>query len=292
LLADVLGVELVVKGLRSVDLLQDVLLLSVSWLRHACFEAVAQPLALIAVEDVRVFGTNLEGVCRAQARENLAQLHGFLAAESTNVEGAIQIPDGQTMGFHIQVAVIWNRKSWLCPTQRIDIGNQVTAGAVGLDEGHDTGVFIDARVWNILCPAEWLVRNCHFLEDFIPELVINNELRNRAQELTGLCTLDDAVVIGGGQSNQTADTEVCQAVSGSASELCWVIHGTNTNDGAGTLGQTSNGVTGTNTTWVGQVNGNSREVIHRQLVLAGTGDDVFVGINKLSKGLVFTVFNS
>src|SRR5699024_2387 len=148
------------------------------------------------------------------------------------------------------------------------------------DEGHDTGVFIDARVWDILCPAEWLGRNCHFLEDFIPELVNNNEPRNRAPELTGPCTLDAAGGRGGGQSNQTADTEVCQAVSGSASELCWVIHGTNTNDGAGTLGQTSNGVTGTNTTWVGQVNGNSREVIHRQLVLAGTGDDVFVGINK------------
>src|SRR5699024_5212828 len=96
----------------------------------------------------------------------------------------------------------------------------------------------------------------------------------------------------GGQVNQTADAEVCQAVGGSASELRWVIHGTNTDDGAGTLSQTSNGVTGTNTTWVGQVNGNAREVIHRQLVLAGTGVNVVVGINVLSKGLVFTVFNS
>src|SRR5699024_5984757 len=172
LLADVLGLQEVFECFCSVDLLQDVLLLSVGRLRHASFEAVAQPLALIAVEDVRVFGTNLEGVGRAQAREYLTQLHGLLATKSTNVERAIQIPDGQAMGFHIQVAVIWNRKSRLCPAQWVDVSNQVTAGAVGLDEGHDTGVLIDARVWNILCPAEWLVRNTHFLEDFIPELVI------------------------------------------------------------------------------------------------------------------------
>src|SRR5699024_4623061 len=142
-----------------------------------------QPLALIAIEDMRVFGTNLEGVGREQAREYLTQLHGLLATKSTNVEGAVQIPDGQAMGFHIQVAVIWIRKSRLCPAQWVDIGNQVTAGAVGLDEGHDTGVLVDDLVWNILCPAERLVRNTHFLEDFIPELVINNELGNGTQEL-------------------------------------------------------------------------------------------------------------
>src|SRR5699024_5649934 len=143
-----------------------------------------------------------------QARENLAQLHGFLAAETANVEGTVQIPNGQTVGFHVQVAVIWNWKAWLSPAERVDIGKQVAAGAVRLDQRHDAGVLIDARVRHILCPAEWLVRNSHFLKDFIPELVIDNELGDSAQELTGLCTLNDTVVIDRGQSDEAANAEI------------------------------------------------------------------------------------
>ena len=51
-------------------------------------------------------------------------------------------------------------------------------------------------------------------------------------------------------------------------------------------------MTGTNATWVGEVDGNAGEVIHRQLVLAGTRDDVFVSCYEFSKGLVFALFNS
>ena len=101
--------------------------------------------------------------------------------------------------------MIWNWKARLCPAERVNIGKQVAAGAVGLNERHDTGVLIDARVWHILSPAERLVWNSHFLEDFIPELVVNDELGDGAQEFTGLCTLDDAVVIGRGQGDQAAN---------------------------------------------------------------------------------------
>ena len=204
-MADVLGLQEVLECFSSVDLLQDVLLLCVGWLWHASLEAVAQPLTLVAVEDVRVLGTNLKRVGRTQARKNLAQRHGFLAAETANVKGTVQIPNGQAVGFHVQVAVIWDWKARLSPADRVDIGKQVTAGTVGLDERHNAGILIDAPVWHILCPAEWLVRNSHFLKDSIPELVVNDELGDGAQEFTGLCTLDDAVVIGRGQGDQAAN---------------------------------------------------------------------------------------
>ncbi len=59
LLAHVLGLQEVLECFGGIDLLQDVLLLRVGRLWHARLQAVLQPAALIAVEDVGVFGADL-----------------------------------------------------------------------------------------------------------------------------------------------------------------------------------------------------------------------------------------
>ena len=285
LLAHVFGLQEVLECLGGVDLLQDVLLLGIGRLWHAGLEAVLHPAALVAVQDVGVFGADLQGISSAQAGKHLAQGHLFLAAEAADVEDAVQVPDGQAVRSDVEVAVIRARQAGLGPAERVDIGKQVPAGAVGLDELHDAGVLVHARVGDVLCPAEGLIRNAHGLEELVPEGVINNELADGAQELAGLCTLDNAVVIGGGQGDQAADAQVSQAVSGSAGEFCRVIHGTNADNGACPLGQASNGVAGADAAWVGQVNGDPREVIHGELVLTGTGNDVLVSLNELGERL-------
>lgn len=115
LLAHVLGVEEVLESLSSVDFLQDVLLLSVGRLRHASLEAILQPAALIAVQDVGVLGADLQRVGIAQTLDDLAQGHGLLATEAADVEGAVQVPDGQTVGLEVQVAVVRPRQARLAP---------------------------------------------------------------------------------------------------------------------------------------------------------------------------------
>ena len=206
LLAHVLGLQEVLECLGGINLLQDVLLLRVGGLRHASLEAVLQPAALIAVQDVGVLGADLQGIGGAQARQHLAQSHLLLAAKATDVEGAVQIPNGQAVGRDIEVAVIRVRQSRLYPTQRVGIGKQVAAGAVGLDELHDAGVLVHAGVWHVLCPTEWLIRHAHGGEEVVPERAVDKQLANGAQKFAGLCTLDNAVVIGGGQGNQAAYT--------------------------------------------------------------------------------------
>ncbi len=291
LLAHVLGLQEALEGLCRVDLLQDVLLLSVGGLRDASLEAVAQPFALVAVHDVGVLGANLESVGSAQAGEHLAQRHLLLAAEAADVKGAVQIPDAQAMGAHVKVAVIRPRQARLAPIKRVDVCDEVTAGAVSLDELHDAGVLVYAGVRHVLCPAERSVGHAHGLEDFIPEGVIIDELADGAQELAGLRTLDDTVVVGGGQSDEAAHAQVSEAVCRGASELGRVIHRTDTDNRARTLGEAGDGVAGTNAARVGEVDGHAREVIHGQLVLAGTRDDVLVGVEELGKGLVLAVLD-
>ena len=285
LLAHVLGLQEVLECFGGIDLLQDVLLLRVGRLRHTRLQAVLQPAAFIAVQDVGVFGADLQGVGGAQARQHLAQGHLLLAAKATDVEGAVQIPNGQAVGRDVEVAVVRVRQSRLYPAQRVGIGQQVAAGAVGLDELHDAGVLVHAGVRHVLCPTERLIRHAHGGEEVVPKGAVDKQLANGAQELAGLCTLDDAVVIGGGQGNQAADAQVRQAVRGSAGKLGRVIHGAHADNGAGALSQAGDGVAGADSAWVGEVNGHTREVIHGELVLARTGNDVLVGLNELGERL-------
>lgn len=50
-----------------------------------------------------------------RAGQYLAQGHGLLAAEATDVEGTVQIPDGQVVGLDVEVAVVWNWHARLNP---------------------------------------------------------------------------------------------------------------------------------------------------------------------------------
>ena len=234
-----------------------------------------------------VFVTHLEGVGLTQRGENLAQGHGLATQESTHVERAIVIPQGQTVGFDVEVGVRRHGQTWLGPVQWVDIRDEVTAGAVGLDELHHAGGLVHADVGEILAPAHWCIRHAHGLEDVIPESVIDEQTAHGAQELTGLCTLDDAVVIGGRDGDQLAHAHFAQAILGSASEFCWVIHGAHTDDGALALGQARHGVAGTDATRVGQGDGHAGEVIHGQLAVAGTFDDVLVLLHELGEAQGF-----
>ena len=292
LLTDVLGLQEVLECLGGVQLLQDVLLLSVGRLRLAALKALFQPLALFAVENVSVLGTDLEAVCVAQARKHLAQRHRLLAAETTDVEGAVQIPQGQTVLLDIEVSVVWSGSIRLVRTQRVDVRQQVTAGAVGLNQTHNAGVLVDTRVRQVLCPTDWGVRDTHGLEDVVPELVVDEQIAHRTQELAGLCTLDNAVIVSRGDGHQLADAHLCQTVSGSTSELSRVIHGTDTDNRALALGQARDGVTSADAARVGQGNGDTLEVLTGQLAVASTNDDVLVGVDELLEGQGLTLTDS
>ena len=281
LLADVLGLQEVLERLGGVELLQDVLLLGVRRAGLAALDAVLQPLALVGVEDVGVLGADLEAVGVAEADEHLAQGHALLAAEAADVERAVVVPQRQAVGGDVEVAVVGGDDVRVVEVQRVDVREQVAALAVGLDEAHDAGVLVDADVGDVLRPADRGVGHAHVLEDLVPELVVDEQLRHGAQELAGLRTLDDAVVVGRGDGHQLADAQLGETVGGGAGELGGVIHGADADDGALALGQAGHGVASADAARVGQRNGDAGEVLAGQLAVAGADDDVLVGVDEL-----------
>ena len=173
--------------------------------------------------------------------------------------------------------------------QRVDVGEEVAAGAVGLDQLHDAGVFINTGVGQILGPAHGGVRHAHDVENVVPEVIIDQQAAHGAEEFTGLCTLDDAVIVGRGDGDELADTELCEAILGSTLELSGVVHGADTDDGALALSQARHRVASADAAGVSERNGDSGEVFTGELACAATVDDVFVGFDELGegKGLTF-----
>ena len=284
LLADVLGLEEVLESLGGVQLLQQVLLLGVGQLLLTGLDVLLQPETLVLVEDVGVLGADLEGVGLAQGREDLTQGHGLATGEATDVELTVQVPEGQAVALHVEVGVVWHRQAGLGPVQRVDVGDEVAAGTVGLDELHDPGGLVHAGVRHILGPAGGGVGDAQGDEDLVPEAVVDELAAHVTQELAGLRTLDDAVVVGRGDGDELADTQVGETVLGGTGELRRVVHGTDTDDRTLAVGEAGHGVAGTDAAGVGQLDGDAGEVVHRQLALAGADDDVLVGVDEALEG--------
>ena len=76
-----------------------------------------------------ILDTNFAAVSTLQDVENFTQSSAIGAGEAASDELAIEVPDRQTVGFNIQFRVIQHRHRM----KRIDIGDQVTTHAVGID---------------------------------------------------------------------------------------------------------------------------------------------------------------
>ena len=109
-----------------------------------CLDALLQPLQLIGLEDVRVLDTDVAAVRVAQDREHVAQLHPLLAVEAADVELAVEVPQRQAVGGDVEVGVA--AELVLDQLQRIGVGHQVTAVAVGRDQLEHAGALVDAAL--------------------------------------------------------------------------------------------------------------------------------------------------
>ena len=69
-----------------------------------------------------------------------------LAVEPADRELAVQVPQGQAVGEHVQVGV-----PALPVVQRVGVGHQVPAGAVGVDDLQHPGGLVDRAVRAMSC---------------------------------------------------------------------------------------------------------------------------------------------
>ena len=101
--------------------------------------ALLQPALLLGHLDVHVLAADFAAVGLAQGFQNLAQggdgLGAALAdglAEPAGEEFAVEIPDGEAVGFGVEFGMVAGLGA-----ERIEIGDQVAAHAVGVDHLHD-----------------------------------------------------------------------------------------------------------------------------------------------------------
>src|SRR5690606_8077709 len=177
-------------------------------------------------------------------------------------ELAVQVPQGEVVGEHVEVFV-----PPLPVVQRVDVGHQVTAGAVGVDQLQHPGGLVDRALRDVPVPADRFVGDAQRGEDVVVEAVFaQQQLVHAAQELAGLGALDDPVVVGGRQRDDLADAHFHQGLLAGALELGRVVHGADADDGALAPGQPRHRVVGPGGTGVGQRNRGAREVLGGQRV--------------------------
>ncbi len=160
--------------------------------------AFLNPAPLIWILDVHVLDADRARVCIAQHAEDLAQLHQWSATEPTGCEFAIEIPQGQAVAQDIEIRV-----GSLGVLERVGIGHEVAAHAVSVDDLLDANGLVEVgfvACGNVMRPTNRLVGDPKRPEEITEEVLFAQEkLVDTTQELTGLRTLDDAMVVGAGE---------------------------------------------------------------------------------------------
>ena len=178
--------------------------------RRHTFDVFLDPALLVGLLDVHVLDADRAAVRVAQHAENVAQRHGFVAGEPVGVELAVEVPHREAVRRRVELGVHVR----LFRRQRIEVGDQVAAHAIHVDERVDVhllgepGALLVDRV-RVAPPAHRLVRHAHRAEDVVVEaLLAEEELVHPLQELAGLRALDDAVVVGRRDRDDLAHAEL------------------------------------------------------------------------------------
>ncbi len=177
---------------------------------------------------------------------------------------------------HVEVVV-----TALPVLERVGVGHEVAAHAVGVDELLHPGDLVDVvvvRGVDVLDPADRLVGDAQRLEDLVEEAVVAEEqLVDDPQEVTALGALDDPVVVGRGQRDDLADGVAVEGLGARALPLGGVVEGADADDRALTRHEARDRVHGADAAGVGQADRRALEVLDGQLVVPRLLDHVLVG---------------
>src|ERR1019366_3907815 len=253
--------------------------------------ALLQPALLLRHLDIHVLAADFAAIGLAQGLQDFAQgRHRFGCAfvarkaprfgEAAGEEFAVQIPDGEAVGFGVEFGVVAGFGA-----QRVEIGDQVAAHAVGVDHLHDPGFLGDLGVargvhagqggFAVGLPAHRLVRHAKVGEYLFvePVLAIEQGL-HAAQEHAGFGALYDAVIVGAGERHHFADAQHGARLAGGAEVFGGVTDGAGGDDGALADHEARAGGHGADGAGVGERNGGALEIGGGEFGAAGAGHKV------------------
>ena len=219
LLSQVLGVQEALERLGGVQLVEDVALLVLGRLGRRALDLRLDPGLADRVGDVHVLDAERAAVRVAQHPEDVAEWpalgvgvagHGELT-EPAGLELAVEVPDRQAVGGGVELGVYLD----VGGGERVQVGDQVAAHAVGVDELADRDLLVRVDVGApglaalVRQPADGGVGDLQRREDVVVEVVLSEQQPlDRLQEQPALRALDDAVVVGGGDGDDLAHAEL------------------------------------------------------------------------------------
>ncbi len=255
--------------------------------------AELQPALLLRVLDVHVLAANLPAVGLAQSLEGLSQrgnrprrVFADGLSQAAGQELPVQVPDRQPIGGRVEFRMIAGLGA-----QRIEIGDQVAADAIGIDElqyRRLLGDLLDASGHAghgsrpVRLPAHWPVRRFQVGEDlFVEPILALQQGLHLGQKQAGFRALYDAVVVGAGDHHDLPDAQHGRHFGRRASVLGGIVDGAGGDDGALARHQARNGAHSPDRAGVGQGDCGALEVLHRETSGAGAGDQFVIGRQEL-----------
>ena len=218
-------------------------------------------------------------------------MHEGLAAETAGGVLAVEVPQRQTVAGHVEVRV-----RTLLVLQRVDVGHQVPAHTVGVDQFlHACGLgdLIVVAQGDVVGPADRLVGDAQRTEDVDVEVLFaEQQLVDAPQELAALGALDDPVVVGRGQREDLADPLPDDVLLGGALELGRVLHRADPDDDPLAWHQPRHRVDRADRAGVGQARGGAGEIVDPEFAGASPVDEVLVGVPERGEVHVLRVLDA
>ncbi len=227
---------------------------------------------------MHILGADLAAVGLAQGFQNLAEGRGSLAGGFTQGAGeefAVEIPDRKPVSLRFELGVAIRLL-----TQRVEIGNQVAAHAIGVDQLDNAGFLGDlfhprrghARQQGLAVdlPMDRRMRHLQIGEERVVEPVLAIQQRlHFAQERARFRALNNAVIIGAGDAHHLADSENGARLFRRALVFGGIIDSAGGDDAALAQHQARIGGHGADRAGIGQRDGSALEIGWRQAAGAG-----------------------
>ena len=215
----------------------------------------------------------------AQHAEEIPQTHLVDAADTVGEELAVEVPDREAVGGWVELA----RGEWLLPSQRIEVGDQVTADAVHPDQLGDRHLLGEHRLFaidgeGVGAPLDRLVRHVERSEHVFVEVVFaEQQLVHPLEEQPRLGALDDAVVVGARDRDDLADAERAEVAPVGPLELGRIVDAADADDHGLAGHQPWHRLDGADTAGVGEADVGALEIVDGQLVGVDLANDLLVG---------------
>ena len=123
--------------------------------------------------------------------------------------------------------------------ERVDVGHEVTAHAIGVDhllDARSLAALVGVILIEVVNPAHWLVRNAQVGKHLVIEAAFaEQEPVDNLQELARASALNYAVVIGRRKCDGLANALLRKGLLAHALKLCGVVERTGADDATGTL---------------------------------------------------------